>query len=181
MGRITITGRQPYTNGDVTAPGRDSTTFSKEVLPIILSLRGNPNSSVLDIGCGNGRMIKCLLPYYPNITGIEPCKKDYDIEPNIEKYIEDTHLDGYNYFYAFQQDKPKHDIVLMNSFAYLFNENPSELVEILDQITNKNALYIISGDPNNTMNAHEYFKERFKLERYIEINSGYFYGIYTKK
>ena len=68
----------------------------------------------------------------------------------------------------------------MNAFAYIFNENPSELVEMLDQITNENALYIISGDPNNTMNVHEYFKEQFKLEEYIEINNGYFYGLYTK-
>ena len=173
-------GQQSYTNGDVTAPGRDSTTFSKEVLPLILTLRDNPQSSVLDVGCGNGRMLKLLLPYYPNIVGIDPCKKEYSIEPNIEKYIENTHLDGYNHLhYSFQQDRPKHDIVLMNAFAYLFNENPSELVEILDQITNDNALYIISGDPNNTMNVHEYFKERFTLEKYIEINNGYFYGLFT--
>jgi SAM-dependent methyltransferase len=179
-------GKQRYTNGDVAVPGRDSITFSKEILPLILSLKDNPHSFVLDVGCGNGRMLKLLLPYYPNIVGIEPLKRDYHIEPYIEKYIEEMNLHEYQKsanHYILHQGRPKHDIVLMNAFVCIFDGvdgNASELIEILDQITNENALYIISGDPINAINVHKYFEEHLKLERYIEINSEYFYGLYTK-
>lgn len=180
-------GKQPYNiKGDVVTPGRDSITFSKEVLPLILSLRDDPQSSVLDVGCGNGRMLKLLLPYYPNIVGIDPCKREYHIEAHIEKYIEEMTLQQYKksaIHYILHHGRPKHDIVLMNAFVCIYdgvNETPIKLAEILDQITNDNALYIMSGDPDNAMGVYEYFKEQFTLEKYIEINNGYFYGLFTK-
>ena len=68
----------------------------------------------------------------------------------------------------------------MIGFAYMFNNNPSKLYEILNLITNENALIIISGDPNNTTEVHECFSKMFKLERTIEINKDYYYVLYSK-
>tara|TARA_X000001388_G_scaffold3751_2_gene2637 strand:- start:136 stop:705 length:570 start_codon:yes stop_codon:yes gene_type:complete len=166
-------GIQTYTDGDLTVPGRNIDTFLTEILPFILELK-QQNSIILDIGCGNGRMIQALLPYYTNIIGIEPYKKEYEYDKNIDDYIKDIDLDKY------KNDKPKHDIVLMIGFAYMFNNNPSKLYEILNLITNENALIIIGGDPNNTTEVHECFSKMFKLERTIEINKDYYYVLYSK-
>ena len=57
---------------------------------------------------------------------IEPYKKEYEYDKNIDDYIKDIDLDKY------KNDKPKHDIVLMIDFVYMFNicvfnNNPSKI------------------------------------------------------
>jgi SAM-dependent methyltransferase len=163
--------KQPYKNNEPFSPGRDSETFKNEVLRHIQE-KNDSGCSVIDVGCGNGRLINVLEKAFPNTIGIDPMKSQYDL---VNQNIIETDIEDYN--------GPKKDILVAVSVGCVYEDYNmvEKLLEQIERVTTHNATIVIGGDPGNTTRVITSLDKVYERTNTIWTSSEFVYAIYQKE
>ena len=154
---------QKYINGEPPRAWRDSITFRDQFFPF---LKDNLNSSdnVLEVGCGNGRIIKVLNTYFENVDGIDPIQYETSVSSNIFK----SSLESWSGLY---------DLIISLGVAYLYKDNPDEFFNEHERLSKKGSMVVIAGDPKDTSSVFTYFRDRARFCYEVCLPS-YVYEVY---
>ncbi|SMC61422.1 class I SAM-dependent methyltransferase [Moheibacter sediminis] len=109
----------------------------------------NKNMSILDIGCGNGKLLFSLKEMgCKNLTGIDPYLKDDIITPNVKIYKKNI-----------EELTGKWDFIMLNhSFEHM--ENPLTVFKKINDILNDNGTCMIRI-PTSSSDAWEKYRENW--------------------
>jgi SAM-dependent methyltransferase len=150
-----------YVDGDDSHAFRDIRWIELNFLPQVEDIF-KKNDSILDIGCGNGRMFPILSKYFSKVIGIDPFEKVLD------KFLSSTVLFFPITLDEFFSDK-KIDVLFFNqslSGLIRFAEpkyTVEELVEKMDSILSEHGYIIILDWPS----GHPAFGADIKSEEWI--------------
>ena len=138
--------------------------FHEEVLPIILPFT-NSSDTLLDVGCGNGRIASSLSKYFYRIHAIDPyC----EVNPS---YIGKNTIYIKSFFGDFELSD-RYNIILFYGSFYLMNNYTYEITfEKIRDLLSDNGKLIIYDDVRR--------KSREKVIGYYDLDSLIKYGNFT--
>jgi SAM-dependent methyltransferase len=112
------------------------------------------NSSILDIGCGNGTLLRDLNAFgFNNLLGIEPNIEE-DIYLEEKKFINKTMLEDFS-----KLDEKTFDLIMLNhSFEHM--PNPIEIIHSIKKLAHNNT-YILIRIPLSNKFAFKKYRENW--------------------
>ena len=146
---------------------REKTQFEKEILPLLKSI--DKSSSIFDMGCGSGSLIKALQENgFNNVLGM-------DISPEqieVAKKMDVSNVTLGNAIEYVGDTSSKYDVILGMDIIEHFTKD--ELVELLINIKNKlnpNGFAVFRTPNLDSFMASVYANGDFTHENYLNASS----------
>jgi len=133
---------------------RDSATFEDRFFPY-LKQQLKASSKVLEIGAGNGRIMRVLEKYFSDVEGMDPEEHSNTGSQNISV----STVESWN--------KGPYDLIISVGVAYLFE--PQTIFEEYKRLSHPGTILVVAGDPENTKEIFDYFRGVSEFEYAIEF------------
>lgn len=135
-------GTQRYAGGDARDARNSTALFRDETLPRIyphITRRWH----ALDVGCGNGRITHCLVPYFNYVTGLDPFEKPH---PSFcvptALYTSST----FDHHFTNRLRNDVYDMILFWGSFYLFAHRASEVLGKSRTMLSDQGVVVIGDD-----------------------------------